>query len=68
MEFKFARTAKIGGFNTFSKLKSRGGEYRVSHGSPLKMSSTARLYGVTYVKLKISRRSSEPTGRKNTKF
>jgi len=57
MEFKFARTAKIGGFNTFSKCKSRGGGYRVSHGSPLKMSSRARLYGVTYVKLKDMRHS-----------
>ena len=48
----FAGTVKIGGFDTFSKCKSRGGGYRVSHGSPLKISSRARLYGVTYVKLK----------------
>jgi len=45
---KFAGTAKIRGFDTFSKCKSRGGGYRISYGSPLKMSSTY----VTYVKLK----------------
>jgi len=49
---KSAGTAKIRGFDTFSKCKSRGGLYRVSHGSPLKMTSRTRLYGVTYVKLK----------------
>ena len=45
---KFAGTAEIRGFDTFSKCKSRGGGYRVSHGSTLKMSSRSRLYGVTY--------------------
>ena len=49
---KSAGTAKIRGFDIFSKCKSRGGGYRVSHGSPLKMSSRARFYVVTYVKLK----------------
>jgi len=49
---KSAGTAKIQGFDTFSKCKSRGGGYLVNHGSPLKMSSRSRLYGVTYVKLK----------------
>jgi len=43
---------KIRGCDTFSKCKSRGVGYRVSHGSPLKMYSRARFYGVTYVKLK----------------
>jgi len=52
---KSAGTVKIHGFDTFSK--SRGGGYRVSHGSPLKMSSRTRLYGVTYVKLKSYRAS-----------
>jgi len=42
---KFAGAAIIRGFDTFSKCKSRGGGYRVSHGSPLKMSSRARFYG-----------------------
>jgi len=42
---KFAGTVKIRGLDTFSKCKSRGGGYRVSHGSPLKMSSTTLLYG-----------------------
>jgi len=42
---KCAGTAKIWGFVNFSKCKSRGGVYRVSHGSPLKMSSRTRLYG-----------------------
>jgi len=41
---KSAGTAKIRGFDTFLKCKSRGGGYRVSHGSPLKMSSRTRLY------------------------
>jgi len=40
-----AETAKIQGFDTFSKCKSREGGYRVSHGSPLKMSSRTRLHG-----------------------
>jgi len=43
---KSAGTAKIRGFVTFSKCKSRGGVYRVIHGSSLKMPSAARLYGV----------------------
>ena len=42
---KFAGTVKIRGFDTFSKCKSRGGGYRVSHGSSLKMSSRTRYYG-----------------------
>jgi hypothetical protein len=42
---KSAGTAKIRGFDTFLKCKSRGGGYYVSHGSPLKMSSRTRLYG-----------------------
>ena len=42
---KSAGTAKIRGFDTFSECKSRGGVHRVSHGSPLKMSSRTRLYG-----------------------
>ena len=42
---KFAGTAKIRGFDTFSQCKSRGGGYLISHGRPLKMSSRARLYG-----------------------
>ena len=42
----FAGTVKIRGFDTFSKRKSRGGGYRVSHGRPLKMSSKVRYYGV----------------------
>jgi len=41
---KSAETAKIRGFDIFSKCKSRRGGYRVSHGSPLKMSSRTRLY------------------------
>jgi len=44
---KFAGTVKIRGFDTFSKCKSRGGGYRVSHGRPLKMSSATLLFGVT---------------------
>jgi len=42
---KFAGTVKIREFDTFLKCKSRGGGYRVSHGSPLKMSSRTRVYG-----------------------
>jgi len=42
---KFAGTVKIRGFDNFSKCKSRGGGYRVSHGSPIKMSNRTRLYG-----------------------
>jgi hypothetical protein len=49
---KSAGTVKIQGFDTFSKCKSRGGGYHVSHGSPLKMSSRTHYTGVTYVKLK----------------
>jgi len=44
--FKFAGTVNIRGFDTFSKCKSRGGGYHVSHGCPLKMSVRTRLYGV----------------------
>ena len=44
---------RIRGFDTFSKCKSRGGGYRVSHGSPLKMSTVKyATTGLTYVKLK----------------
>jgi len=39
-----AGTAKIRGFDIFSKCKSRGAGYRVSHGSPLEMSSRKGLY------------------------
>jgi len=42
---KFAGKDKIRGFDTFSKCKSRGGAYRVSDGSPLKMSSRKCLCG-----------------------
>jgi len=42
---KFAGTAKICEFDTFSKCKSRGGGYSVSHSSALKMPSRARFYG-----------------------
>jgi len=42
---KSAGTAKFRGFDSFSKGKSRGGGYRVSHRSQLKMSSRTRLYG-----------------------
>jgi len=42
---KFAGTVKIQGFDTFSKCKSWGGGYRISHGSPLKMSSRTSLHG-----------------------
>jgi len=48
---KSAGTAKIRGFDTFSKCKSRGGGYRVSHGSPLKCPVERFYTGVTYVKL-----------------
>jgi len=40
---KSGGTAKIGGLDTFSKCKSRGGGNRVSHGSPLKMSCRTGL-------------------------
>jgi len=43
---KSAGTSKIRGYDTFWKCNSRGGVYRVSHGSTLKMSSRTRLYGV----------------------
>jgi hypothetical protein len=43
---KFAGTVKIQGFDTFSECKSRGGGYRVSYGSTLKLSSRMRLFGV----------------------
>jgi len=65
---KSAGTAKIRGFDTFSECKSREGVYRVSHGSPLKMSSRTRLYGVTYVKLKDTRQSLGTNGEKEFKF
>ena len=42
---EFAGTAKIRGFDTFSKCKSQGGGYRVSYSRPLKLSSRARFYG-----------------------
>jgi len=42
---KSAGTVKIQGFDTFSKCKSRGSVYRVSHSNPLKMSRRTRLYG-----------------------
>jgi len=42
---KSAGTVKIRGFDTFSKCKTWGGVYHVSHGSPLKMTSRTRLYG-----------------------
>jgi len=49
---KSAGTAKIGGFDTFSKCKSRGGGYHIRYGSPLKMCSRRCLYGgyICYVK------------------
>ena len=42
---KSAGTAKIRGFDTFSKCKSLGGGYRFGHGRPLKMSIRTRLCG-----------------------
>ena len=53
---KFAGTVKIRGFETFSKCKSRRCGYRVSHGSPLKMSSITLLYWgyICYVKRSTS--------------
>jgi len=39
---KSAGTAKIQGFDTFPKCKSRWVGYRVSHGSQLKISSRTR--------------------------
>jgi len=62
---KFARTAKIREFDTFSKCKSRGVGYHVSHGSQLKMSSRT---GVTYVKLKDTRHSLGTNGEKEYKI
>jgi hypothetical protein len=41
-----ARTVNIREFDSFSRCKSRGGGYRVSHGSTLKMTSRTRLSGV----------------------
>ena len=41
-----ARTIKIRGFDSFSRCKSRGGGYGVSHGSTLKMTSRTHLSGV----------------------
>ena len=49
---KSSETAKIRGFDTFSKCKSRGGGCHVSHGSPLKCPVEHVYTGVTYVKLK----------------
>jgi len=43
---KFAGTVKIREFDTFSECKSRGGGYRVSYGSTLKLSSRTCLFGV----------------------
>jgi len=40
---KSAGTARIQEFDTFWICKSRWGGYRVSHGSPLKMSSRTPL-------------------------
>jgi len=42
--FKSAGTVKIRGFDAFLTCKSRRGGHRVSHGSPLKISSRTRLY------------------------
>jgi len=42
---KSAGTAKIRGFDTFSKCKSLGGGYCFGHGRPLKMSIRTRLCG-----------------------
>jgi hypothetical protein len=49
---EFAGTVKIGGCDTFSKCKSQGGGYRVSYGSPLKLSSRAHFYGGYMCKIK----------------
>jgi len=49
---KSAGTAKIRVFDMFSKCKSRRGGYRVSHGSPLKLSSRTRLYGCYICRVK----------------
>jgi hypothetical protein len=49
---KFAGTFKIRGFDTFSKCKSRGVGYGVSHGSPLKCPVERVYTGVTCVTLK----------------
>ena len=51
---KSAGIAKIQRFDNFSKCKSRGGGYRVSHGSPLKCPVLVEhvCTGVTYVTLK----------------
>jgi len=53
-----ARTVKIREFDSFSRCKSRGGRYRVSHGSTLKMTSRTRLYGVHICYGKIRSRQS----------
>ena len=65
---KFAGTAKIRGFETFSKCKSRGGGHPVSQGSSLKMSSRTVYTGVTYVKLKDKRQSLGTNGEKEYKI
>ena len=49
---EFLRSVKIRGFDTFSRCKSRGGGYRVSHGSTLKLSGRRRYTGFTYVTLR----------------
>jgi hypothetical protein len=53
-----ARRVKIREFDSFSRCKSRGGGYRLSHGSTLKMTSRTRLYGVHICYGKISSRQS----------
>jgi len=42
---KSAGTAKIQGFDTFSKCKSRGDGYGISYGSALNVCSRTHLYG-----------------------
>jgi hypothetical protein len=49
---EFVRSVKIRGFDTFSRCKSRGGGYRVSYGSTLKLSGRRRYTGVTYITLR----------------
>jgi hypothetical protein len=45
MGLQFSGTVKIRSFDTFELSKSRGGEYRVSYGETLKLSSRRRLQG-----------------------
>jgi len=49
---KFTGTIKIQGFETFSSYKSRGGVYRGSYGSTLKLSGRrcSRWVYIYYVK------------------